>query len=340
MIRIAVDAMGGDNAPETIVTGAIEAARKAEGRFEVVLVGDKVMIGNELRHHHFIKDLPISIEHASQTVAMGEAPAMSLRRKPDSSIAVAVRLHKEGKVNAVVSAGNTGAVMASALFLLRPIEGVQRPAIGSFMPHEAGVCMMLDVGSNVDCKPTHLLQFGMMGSIFMNHIIGVENPRVGLLNIGEESSKGSDVVQQAYGLLDGSNLNFTGNIEGRDILKGKADVIVCDGFNGNILLKFGESLARMITTSMKRTIRGNLPGTLGLYLIRPSLRKLFKLFDYQEYGGAPLLGVKGNCIISHGSSSSRAIKNAIEEAWKMVKSKVAQHIESQIQEMKGAVRES
>lgn len=340
MIRIAVDAMGGDKAPEAIVTGAIEAARKAEGRFEVVLVGDKETIEKELHHHHFIKDLPITIEHASQTVAMGEAPATSLRRKPDSSIAVSVRLHKEGKVNAVVSAGNTGAVMASALFLLRPIEGVQRPAIGSFMPHESGVCLVLDVGSNVDCKPNHLLQFGMMGSIFMNHIIGIDKPRVGLLNIGEESSKGGDVVQEAYTLLNGSNLNFTGNIEGRDILKGKADVIVCDGFNGNILLKFGESLARMISTTMKRTIRGNLPGTLGLYLIRPSLRKLFKLFDYQEYGGAPLLGVKGNCIISHGSSSSRAIRNAIEEAWKMVTSKVAQHIESQIEEMKGAERES
>lgn len=339
MIRIAIDAMGGDKAPEAIVTGAIEASRKSEGRYEVVLVGDTPVVEEELDRHHFIKELPISIAHASQRVSMGEAPATALRRKPDSSIAVAIRLHKEKKVDAVVSAGNTGAVMATALFLLRTIKGVKRPAIGAFMPHESGVCLLLDVGSNVDCKPLHLMQFGMMGSIFMKHIIGLDSPRIGLLNIGEESTKGNDSVQQAYKMLNKSSLNFTGNIEGRDILQGRADVVVCDGFSGNILIKFGESLARMISMTMKRTIRGNLPGTIGLYLIRPSLRKLFKLFDYQEYGGAPLLGVNGNCIISHGSSSSRAIRNAIEEAWKMVKSKVTQQIESQIKEIRGATRE-
>jgi glycerol-3-phosphate acyltransferase PlsX len=339
MIRIAVDAMGGDHAPKEIVGGAIEAARKSDGRYEIVLVGDKIRIEEEMDHHHFIKDLPISVEHASQKVEMHESPATSLRKKPDSSIAVAVRLHKEGKVDAVVSAGNTGAVMASALFLLRTIEGVQRPAIGSFMPHEDGVCLLIDAGSNVDCKPEHYLQFGIMGSIFMNHIIGIHSPRIGLLNIGEESSKGNEVVQQAYGLLEKSSLNFKGNLEGRDILRGVVDVVVCDGFVGNILLKFAESLARMISKTMKRTIRGNLPGAVGLYLIRPSLRKLYRLFDYQEYGGAPLLGVKGNCIISHGSSTSRAIKNAVEEAWKMIKSQVTQHIESQIHRMKGEIRE-
>jgi len=339
MIRIAVDAMGGDRAPGAIVTGAVEAARRAEGRYEVVLVGDAPVVENELRHHHFVKDLPISIFHASQKVGMDESPAKSLRKKPDSSIAVAIRLHKEGKVEAVVSAGNTGAVMAAALFLLKPIQGVLRPAIGSFLPHESGVCLLLDVGSNVDCKPLHLLQFGMMGSILVNHLLGIENPRVGLLNIGEESNKGNETVQAAYRLLQQSSLNFSGNIEGRDILQGRADVIVCDGFSGNVLLKFGESLARMISLTMKRTIRGNLPGAIGLYLIRPSLRKLFKLFDYQEYGGAPLLGVKGNCIISHGSSSPRAIRNAIEEAWKMIREKVAYHIENQIRRTKGTVGE-
>lgn len=335
MIRIAVDAMGGDRAPGAIVEGAIEASRKSEGRYEVVLVGDADVIKEELHHHHFIKDLPITITHASQKVEMDDVPSTALRKKPDSSIAVATRLHKEGKVDAFVSAGNTGAVMASALLLLRPIPGVKRPAIGSFMPHESGVCLILDVGSNVDCKPIHLLQFGMMGSIFMNHIIGKKLPTVGLLNIGEEPTKGNDIVQKAYKLLKQSSLNFTGNVEGRDILKGRADVIVCDGFCGNTLLKFGESLARMISMTMKRTIRGNLPGAIGLYLIRPSLRKLYKLFDYQEYGGAPLLGVKGNCIICHGSSNDRAIKNAIEEAWKMVRSRITQHIERRIKEIKG-----
>jgi len=334
MLKIAVDAMGGDKAPQAIVSGAVEAARRSNGRFEVVLVGDKEIVEEELSHHHFTKDLPLSVVHASQQVDMGESPSHALRRKPDSSIAVATRLHKEGKVDAVVSAGNTGAVMASALFTLKPIEGVLRPAIGTFMPHENGVCLMLDVGSNVDCKAQHLFQFGVMGSIFMNHIMGIDNPDVGLLNIGEEEKKGNDAVQQAYQLLKNSPLNFKGNVEGRDILAGVADVIVCDGFNGNVLLKFGESLARMVSTTMKRTIRGNLPGAIGMYLIRPSLRKLFKLFDYQEYGGAPLLGIRGNCIISHGSSSAKAIRNAVEEAWKMVTSKVSDHIEEQIREMK------
>jgi glycerol-3-phosphate acyltransferase PlsX len=339
MIRIAVDAMGGDNAPEEIVGGSIEAAKKSEGRYEVVLVGDRTLIEEEINRHHFIKDLPLSIEHASQKVEMHESPATSLRKKPDSSIAVAVRLHKEGKVDGIVSAGNTGAVMASALLLLRTIEGVQRPAIGSFMPHENGVCLLIDAGSNIDCKPEHYVQFGIMGSIFMNHIIGITSPKVGLLNVGEESSKGNEVVQQAYNLLENSNLNFKGNMEGRDILTGAADVVVCDGFVGNILLKFAESLARMISKTMKRTLRGNLPGAVGLYLIRPSLRKLYKLFDYQEYGGAPLLGVKGNCIIAHGSSSSRAIKNAIEEAWKMIQGRVTQHIQNQIRGMEVNTRE-
>lgn len=339
MIRIAVDAMGGDRAPEAIVTGALEAARRAEGRYEVILVGNEPVIQEELKHHHFIKDLPISFVHASQKVEMDESPSISLRKKPDSSIAVAFRLQKEGKVEAVVSAGNTGAAMVTALYLLKPIQGVLRPAIGSFLPHESGVCLLLDVGSNVDCKPLHLLQFGMMGSILVNHLLEIENPRVGLLNIGEESSKGNESTRAAYQLLQESSLNFSGNIEGRDILQGRADVIVCDGFSGNVLIKFGESLARMISLTMKRTIRGNLPGTIGLYLIRPSLRKLLKLFDYQEYGGAPLLGVKGNCIISHGSSSPRAIRNAIEEAWKMIKRKVVYHIENEIQTMKGAVGE-
>ena len=339
MIRIAVDAMGGDHAPESTVSGAVEAARKSKGEYEIVLVGDAALIEKELNHHRFIKDLPISIIHASQKVEMDESPAKTFRDKPDSSIAVATKLHKEGRVDGVVSAGNTGAMLASALFLLKPIEGIKRPAVGSFLPHDSGVCFVIDVGTNVDCRAHHLLQFGMMGSILMNHLLKIENPRVGLLNIGEESSKGNDTIQKAYDLLAESAMHFIGNVEGRDVLRGRADVIVCDGFTGNVLLKFGESLARMIAKTMKRTIRGNLPGTLGMYLIRPSFRKLFKLFDYQEYGGAPLLGVQGNCIISHGSSSSRAIKNAILESWKMIRERVTFHIEEQVKTMKGALIE-
>jgi len=339
MVRIAVDAMGGDRAPRDIVSGALEAARRSSDRYEVVLVGDIKQVEEELSHHRFTKGLPLSVVHASQKVEMNDSPSTTLRKKPDSSIAVAMRLHKEGKVDAVVSAGNTGAVLASALFLLKRITGVLRPAVGTFMPHESGVCFLIDVGTNVDCKPQHFLQFGIMGAIFMNHILGIEKPRVGLLNIGEEETKGYESVQKAHAVLEKSGLNFQGNVEGRDILKGKADVIICDGFCGNVLIKFGESLARMISTTMKRTIRGNLPGAVGLYLIRPSLRKFFKLFDYQEYGGAPLLGVKGNCIISHGRSRPRAIRNAIKEAWRMVEGDVKGRIEAHIG-MKGVLGEN
>lgn len=335
MMKIAIDAMGGDNAPREIVNGVVEAARRAKERYELVLVGDEKLIHKELKSHHFIKDLPISIVHASEKVEMDEAPATVLRKKPDSSIAVAVQLHKEGKVDAVVSAGNTGAVMAASLLILNRINGVKRPAIGSFMPHESGVGLMIDVGSNVDCKPLHLMQFGLMGSIFMNHIMNIKNPRVGLLNIGEEESKGNEVIQEAYRLLKNSSLNFIGNIEGRGVMRGEADVVVCDGFIGNVMLKFGESLARMIALTLKRKIGGNIAGNIGAYLIRPKFRKLLKIFDYQEYGGAPLLGVKGNCIICHGRSNNRAIRNAVEEACKMIQEKVSYHIETQIKKFTG-----
>lgn len=339
MIRIAVDAMGGDRAPRSVVTGAIEAVRRSKGEYEIVLVGDSSVIKKELKHHHFIKELPISIVHASQKVEMDDSPARMLRQKPDSSIAVAVRLHAEGQVDGMISAGNTGAVMAASLFLLKPIEGVHRPAVGSFLPHEAGVCFLIDVGTNVDCKPAHMLQFGVMGSIFVNHLLEIKKPKVGLLNIGEEAVKGNEILQTTYKLLEKSALNFIGNVEGRDIMRGRADVVVCDGFVGNILLKFGESLARMIALTLKRKIGSNIAGTVGHFLIRPKFRKLLKLFDYQEYGGAPLLGVKGNCIISHGSSGPRAIKNAIKVAWNMAQEKVTQHIETQIIGMKGVLGE-
>ena len=278
--RIAVDAMGGDKAPGTIVSGAVEAARVAEDKYEIVLVGDKNEIEKQLNHHHFLKGCPISIIQASQKIEMNEAPAMALRKKPDSSIAVATKLHSEGKVDAVVSAGNTGAVLAAALFMLKRIEGVLRPAVGSLHPHETGQCFIIDVGTNVDCKPENLLQFGIMGSIFTNHILNIKKPRVGLLNIGEEPGKGNETTQNAYRLFNKSNLNFIGNVEGRDILRGVADVVVCDGFIGNVLLKFGESLTRMIPVSLKHKIGSNIIGTVGHYLIRPKFRKLLKLFDY------------------------------------------------------------
>lgn len=330
MIRIAVDAMGGDEAPEPIVQGAIEAARVAKGRFEIVLVGDEAEIAKHLHHHHFIKKLPISVHHASQVIEMNESPGVALRKKPDSSIAVGAALHAKGKVDALVSAGNTGAVLGAALFTLKRIEGVIRPAIGSFMPTSTGVCFLIDVGTNVDCKPEQLYQFGLMGSIFVNHVLGVDNPKVGLLNIGEEPGKGNEQVQEAYPMFEKSDLNFVGNVEGRDVMMSAADVVVCDGFIGNVLLKFIESLTQMLPLSLKKKIGSNLVGNFGFFFLQNKFTKVVKLFDYQEYGGAPLLGVKGNCIVAHGRSTPRAIRTAILEAYKMVKENVAGQIESYI----------
>ncbi len=335
MLRIAVDAMGGDYAPQAVVSGAVDAARKAKGRFEIVLVGDKDQIEKELKHHHFIKDVPIEIIHTSQKIEMDESPGTALRKKPDSSVAVAAKLHAEKKVDAVVSAGNTGAVMASAYFMMQKIKGVLRPTLGSFVPHEAGVGFMVDAGANVDCKPEHLFQFGLMGSIFVNHILEIDRPRIGLLNIGEEESKGTEVIQKTYQLLKECPLNFIGNVEGRDVLRGNSDVIICDGFVGNIILKFTESIARRMSLGLKQTVGRNMLGSIGHWLIRPKLRKMLTAFDYQEYGGAPLLGVKGNFIICHGRSTQKAIRVAIQEACKMVEEKVAEHIETQIGLMKG-----
>jgi len=333
MIRIALDAMGGDKAPQAVVDGAVEAARKSDSRYEIVLVGDEQKIKKALETHYFIKDLPLSVIHASQQIGMDEAPGQALRRKPDSSIAVATQLHKEDKVDALVSAGNTGAVMAAALFKLKTIHGVLRPTLGAFMPHESGSCFLADVGTNLDCKPVHLAQFGIMGSILVTHLMGIDRPRVGLLNVGKEPGKGGELYQKTYELLKKSRLNFIGNVEGRDIMRGRADVILCDGFTGNVLIKFGEGLARMIAMMLKRKIGGDIFGTVGHLLLRPKFRKLVKLFDYQEYGGAPLLGVKGTCIVAHGSSGSRGIRNAIREAWKMTRENIAGHIESQIKEL-------
>ena len=327
--------MGGDQAPEAIVTGAVDAARLGNGNYGVVLVGDQNAINEELSKHRFIKKLPISIVHASQQIEMDESPAAALRKKPDSSIMVAFGLHAKGEVDAVVSAGNTGAVMGGALFTLKRCEGVLRPALGSFLPHESGVCFMLDLGSNVDCKPEHLAQFGLMGSIFYSKIMNKKKPRVGLLNIGEEPGKGNEATQKAYDLLSKCPVNFIGNIEGRDILEGNADVVVCDGFVGNVLVKFSEGLKSMLPLSLKQKVGSNIAGLVGHYLIRPKFYNMLQLFDYQEYGGAPLLGVKGNCIVAHGRSTPRAIRTAVHEAWKMINEKVSQHIEEKIGTFKG-----
>jgi glycerol-3-phosphate acyltransferase PlsX len=333
-IKIAVDAMGGDYAPENVIEGAIMALRESNNRFEIVFVGDEKKIKNELRKYDTI-GLSYSIVDAPQVIEMDDIPTVALRRKKNSSIVVGMKLHSDGEVDAFASAGNTGAVLTAATFILGRIEGISRPTIGSVFPTESGrKSIMLDVGANVDCKPNHLFEFAIMGSIYSSEILGQKNPKVALLNIGEESTKGGDVVLQAYQLLSESKLNFVGNVEGRDILLGKADVIVCDGFVGNIVLKFAESVLGVLKRKLRNYAMRNIFRRLTFGLLARGLRKALKEFDYQEYGGVPFLGVNGVAIIGHGSSTAVAIKNMIYRAEETVYRKINQKIKEALKTYK------
>jgi glycerol-3-phosphate acyltransferase PlsX len=324
-VKIAVDAMGGDLAPASVVEGSIWAYQENNGSFEMVLVGEKEKIHSELSRLK-ATHAPFVIHHASERISMEDEAVESLKKK-DSSIAVGARLQKEGKVDAFISGGNTGAVMTHALMTLGRLEGIHRPAIASFLPTEKGIVVFLDVGANAECKAINLYQFGVMGSVYTSQVLKKANPRVGLLSIGEESTKGNEVTLLAHKLLseDGS-LNFIGNVEGRDVLKGTCDVVVCDGFVGNIVLKFSESIDGFLTWLVKKRVKESLLFRLGAFLVKVSIRDLRKVLDYTEYGGAPLLGVNGVCIICHGDSPPKAIKNALKLASEMVKEKVNQHI--------------
>ena len=329
-MKLAVDAMGGDNAPEEIVKGAVMAARKFP--CEIILVGDETKIKDVLKTQGDIKNLPITIKHATEIIEMREHPADAVRNKKDSSIVVATKMVKDGECDAVLSAGSTGAAVAAAQLILKRIHGVGRPAIATPIPTSNGVTIMLDSGSNVDSKPEHLLQSGMMGSIYVEHVFGKKNPRVGLLNIGEEETKGNEQAKETYQLLkNSSNINFIGNAEGRDIPAGKCDVVVCDGFVGNVVLKFAEGLASTIFKMIKEEITdGGFIAKIGAFLLKPTLKKLAKRLDVSEYGGAPLLGVNGYCIISHGSSDAKSICSAIGIAKDYVDSNILEKIKNAI----------
>ncbi|VBB05662.1 fatty acid synthesis plsx protein [Lucifera butyrica] len=329
-MKVAVDAMGGDYAPEEVVLGAVEAAR--EYKCEIILVGDQDKIMHSLNEFENWQELGISVHHASQVIEMHEHPGAAVRKKKDASVVVATRLVKEGNCDVVISAGSTGAASAAALFGLGRIKGIERPAIATPIPNLTGTTVLLDSGANVDGKPKHLLQSAVMGSIYAEYILGMPNPRVGLLNIGEEETKGNEQVLSTYPLLKQSHtINFIGNVEGRDISKGTVDVVVCDGFVGNIVLKFGEGLASAIMQLVKDAIKssGFLTKVASL-MILPALRRLKKKLDYAEYGGAPLLGVDGGCIICHGSSKAKAIKNAIRVAKEFTETRVVDHIRENI----------
>ncbi|MFW5730172.1 MAG: phosphate acyltransferase PlsX [Desulfonatronovibrionaceae bacterium] len=304
---IAVDAMGGDFGPEIIVPGAVKAAR--EGDLGLVLSGDQERITkalNNCRH----KDIDLDIIHSSEVVEMYEKPSESLRRKKDSSIQKAFKAVREGRAHGVVSAGNSGATLACGMFSLGRIKGIERPALASILPSEKGPVILIDVGANVECKPYHLVQFGLMAEVFSRTVLHVENPRVAVLTIGEEEGKGNNLVRETSKLFKMSSMNFAGNIEGRDFFTGKADVIVCDGFVGNVSLKLMEGLAISLTKILKEEVRKSWLARLGFLLGIKALKRFSRRIDYAEYGGAPLLGLKGIGIVCHGSSNTKAVSNA------------------------------
>ncbi|HKJ02983.1 MAG TPA: phosphate acyltransferase PlsX [Longimicrobiales bacterium] len=318
-MRIVLDAMGTDHAPAAEVAGAIAALHEMDDDIEVVLVGDQAVIEAELARHEPVPRGRLVVHHAPDRVTGSDAPASVLRRKPESSIVVGLKLVQSGGADAFVSAGSTGAVMATSLFTLRPLPGVDRPAIGTVLPTASGPCLMLDAGANVDCKPLHLVQFAHLGNIYAQDLMGIERPRVALLNIGEEPEKGDELTVETHRLLTAAQgLDFVGNVEGRDIILGVCDVVVCDGFVGNVLLKFYESVAEFIIGLLKEQLRQ--------VAEQVDLEDVFRVLDYAEYGGAPLLGVGGVSMICHGESSPRAIQNALAAAARAVRSDMVNHI--------------
>jgi glycerol-3-phosphate acyltransferase PlsX len=322
--RVALDAMGGDKAPGEVILGAIQAAREYE--LGVYLVGREDVIRAELAKHD-TQGLDLPIVHTDEAIEMDEHPATAVRRKKNASMTVALQYVRDGAAVGAVSAGNSGAMMAASLFTLKRIASVERPALGGIFPTKDGVCLVIDMGANTDCKPEYLQQFALMGSIYMQRIFHVQSPRIGLLANGEEESKGNQLVQEAHHLLKTNaatlGLNFIGNIEGRDIPVGAVDVVVCDGFVGNVVLKLSEGLGETLIGMLRAQMTSSLPNKLAAAVLLPGLRKVFGRLDYAEYGGVPLLGVNGSAIIAHGRSNAKAIKNALRVARQTAETGVA-----------------
>jgi len=328
-MRIALDAMGGDHAPSAIIEGALEAVNEY-GDLEIALIGDESAISRELAGKKYPHSR-ILVRHAPDVIGMHEPALAAIRKKRNSSIRKAIEMAKSGEAHAVVSAGHSGVAMALSLLLLGTARGVDRPAIAAIMPTLKKPFILIDAGANVDSSPVNLLQFALMGEAYARHIFGREEPTVGILSIGEESTKGNELTKESFKLLNTSGLNFIGNIEGKDIFLGEADVVVCDGFIGNIVLKTSEGLAEVILKMLKREIGSLALGWLGYLFIKGAVRAFKKKTDYAEYGGAPLLGINGTCIISHGRSSGKAIKNALKVASEFARKNVNLLISEEIQ---------
>lgn len=328
-MKIALDAMGADNAPHVEIEGAIQAVKELD--VSIVLVGDSELLKAELDKRG-AQDLPITIKAASEVVGMHESPSVAIRKKKDSSVRVAFNLVKSGEADAVVSAGNSGAVMATAMFVLKKLAGVDRPAIATVLPSLKGQTVVLDVGGNVDCKPLHLVQFAVMGEVYARDVLAIDRPKVGLLSNGEEEEKGNALTRETHRILKDTSLNYIGYVEGRDIYSGAVDVVVCDGFVGNVVLKTSEGLAEAIGQMLKEELGKSVFSKLGYLLSRASFKSFKKKMDYSEYGGAPLLGVNGVGFISHGGSNANAIKNAIRVASEFVKNGVNAHMLDKFEE--------
>ena len=310
MTKIAVDAMGGDNAPKEIIKGAVEAVQKRDD-IQVILTGKEEVIADELAGYTYNKE-QITIVNTTEVIETAEPPVMAIRRKKDSSIVVGLKLVKEKKADAFVSAGSSGAVLAGGQLLVGRIKGVERPPLAPLIPTEKGFALLIDCGANVDARPSHLVQFAKMGSIYMKHVMGVKNPKVGIVNIGAEEEKGNALVKETFPLLkECRDINFTGSIEAREIPHGQADVIVCEAFVGNVILKLYEGVGSVLISKMKKGMMTSLRSKIGALLVKPVLKSTMKDFDASEYGGAPLLGLNGLVVKTHGSSTSKEVCNSI-----------------------------
>jgi glycerol-3-phosphate acyltransferase PlsX len=324
-VKIVVDAMGGDQAPAVVVDGAVQAARQWD--IEVILAGQRGLVQAELEKHN-TAGLRLTLLHASEVIEMDEHPAAAVRAKKDNSMVVGMELVKRREADAFFTAGNSGGALAAALFRLGRIRGVKRPALSTVFPSQTpqGFCFILDIGANTDCRPEYLLQFAMMGSVYAERVLGVPNPRVAIVSNGEEEGKGNQLVQETVPLLKASPLNFVGNAEGKDILRGLADVIVTDGFTGNVIIKLAEGVSRFLMDLLKENLTASSMSKVGAALAKPAFDNVRSRLDYREYGGAPLLGIDGVVIVGHGRSDALAIKNAIRVATQTVENSVLEAI--------------
>lgn len=329
LVKVALDAMGGDNAPQEIVKGAVEALEESS-EIQVLLVGKEAVISSELEKYNYDKDR-VKIVNADERITNEEPPVMAIRKKKKSSIVMALNLVKSGEADAFVSAGSTGAVLVGGQLIAGRIKGVERPPLAPLIPTVSGVSLLVDCGANVDARPSHLVQFARMGSIYMEHVVGIKNPRVAIVNIGVEEEKGNMLVKETYPLLkDCSDINFTGSIEARNIPFGEADVIVCEAFVGNVILKLYEGVGAAMLEKVKEGMMRNLRSKLGALMVKPALKETMKDFDAAKYGGAPMLGLNGLVVKTHGSSKSTEIKNSIIQCIAFKKQRINEKIKNNI----------